>query len=78
MSRIELMQLIQDTLLDVTGKDEVITEETDLVSSEILDSLDTMMFLMKLEESTGRSLEAIEVTNAGSMTVKALIDALSV
>ncbi len=51
----DLLQTINDVLKTVTSKDVNVTRETDLIEEGVIDSLDSMLFLLELEKLTGQS-----------------------
>ncbi len=60
MSRETLLQTVIESVLAVNEDfDGTITEDTDLVSDKILDSLDSMNFLFELEKRLDRQIEGI-------------------
>lgn len=55
-----------------------VTEQTDLVGEQILDSLDAMVFLMELEDLTGVGFpEDADLVELGAYRVPTLIDMLT-
>ena len=70
-----LEALIKAVKAVVTDLDVEITEETDLLEDDILDSLDSMNFLFELEESIGKISSINE--EYSDFKVSALIDLLA-
>ena len=60
------------TTLD--GKEVAITPETDLIEDKVLDSLDSMVFLMELSQHTGIEFPDSDPVEAGLFKVSILID----
>lgn len=74
MSRENLLQKVIESVRDVNEEFEgEITEQTDLVGEEILDSLDSMNFLFELEKRLGHKIEGID-EDYDDFRVSAVID----
>lgn len=76
MTRDEAMNLIRDAL-DATkpGLSAKVTETSDLIGENLVDSLDSMNFLFELETLFGRKLTAID-ESFSDFRVSKLIDIL--
>lgn len=65
---------LEEILKNVCNKEVVITEQTDLIEDKILDSLDSMVFFMHLEEKLGISVpEDIDLKAEGYYKVKKIL-----
>lgn len=63
MTEVEAYQLIVGAIAKVApSKATSVTEDTDLLTEGVLDSLDVMNFLFELEQRLGRKLTAIDET----------------
>lgn len=78
MNASEALRRLEILLLEVTGVEHTLDPSMDLRSSGILDSLDTMMFLLALEEQEGIAVDdSTNLWDEGSMPVAALVTILS-
>lgn len=65
---------LEEILQYVCNKKVSITEDTDLLEDKILDSLDSMVFFMQLEEKLGISVsEDVDLKEEGYYKVKKLL-----
>lgn len=65
---------LEEILKSVCNKEVHITAETDLLEDKILDSLDSMVFFMQLEEKLGISVsDDIDLKAEGYYKVKKLL-----
>lgn len=63
MTEVEAYQLIVGAIAKVApNKATSVTEDTDLLTDGVLDSLDVMNFLFEIEQRLGRKLTAIDET----------------
>lgn len=78
MSREEALAIIKDALIKVFPDfDGEVTEDTDLVGEDIIDSLDSMNLLFEMEEKLGKKLSAIDEDH-NDYRVRTLIDVIVV
>lgn len=78
MTEAEAYQLIIAAITKVApNKAPKVTEETDLLTGGILDSLDVMNFLFEIEQRLGKKLTAIDETY-NDFRVRSLIKIISV
>lgn len=65
--------IIQDSLNDALGREYVITEENHLINDEILDSLDSAVYLLNVETASGKKLPEDKVEDLDLFSVKNMI-----
>lgn len=70
------LQTIQAALNDAMGKETEISAENHLIHDDILDSLDSAVFLLNLETATGKKLPENDVEEKDLFQVQKLIDYL--
>jgi acyl carrier protein len=74
MTETEAYQLVLAAITKVApSKTQKVTEDSDLLSGGILDSLDVMNFLFEVEQRLGRKLTAIDETY-NDFRVKSLLN----
>ncbi|MDZ4252737.1 MAG: hypothetical protein U1A72_09230 [Sulfuritalea sp.] len=79
MSEEQLLQLVASAVEKVIKGPAKISIDTDLIEDDILDSLDGMVFLLELEEATGKRFpEDIDLVAEGYYKVRKLLDFLKV
>lgn len=77
MNKQDAIQIIVESLCSVCNKQVVITDTTDLLAEEILDSLDAMVFIMEIENRTGTKIsEEINLVEEGYYRVPKLVEFL--
>jgi len=77
MNRAEILQLIIECIESVNpDAGNNITEDTNLLEDAVLDSLDAMTFVFKLEKKANIKLKSI-TEDSVDLSVKTLIDELS-
>ena len=77
MNHEDALNALNKLILNVTGKAVSLTPETDLKQSEILDSVDALVFFMELENSLGvRIPENADLKTEGYYSVKKLLSLL--
>ena len=70
----EALTIVQNALNEVLDDPVEITAETDLIGEEILDSLDGMVFMMEIENASGKKLpEDIDLVDEGYYKVEKLV-----
>lgn len=75
MNKQDAMQIIVETLYSVCNKQVVINDTTDLLADNILDSLDAMVFIMEIENRTGKKIsEDINLIEEGYYRVPKLVE----
>lgn len=75
MNKQDAMQIIVETLYSVCNKQVVINDSTDLLADNILDSLDAMVFIMEIENRTGKKIsEDINLIEEGYYRVPKLVE----
>ncbi len=72
-----ILNIINQALEKVTSKAWTIDRDTDLIESEILDSLDSMVFIMELEKKTGGKFPDTDLEEENFFKVGKLIDFLT-
>ncbi len=77
MTKDEAISLITGGLKKVTGKNIEFDMETDLIESEILDSLDSMVFIFELETGSGVKFPETDLEEENFFQVRKLIDYLT-
>jgi acyl carrier protein len=71
----EALNLIESALKKVIKRDVRLTPDMDLIAGEILDSLDSMVFALEVENLSGKKFpEDIDLVEAGYYKVARLID----
>lgn len=73
----EKLQIIQKALTDALGREVEISPETHLVEDEVLDSLDSAVFLLNVETETGVTLSEDVVAEKDLFKVANLLDFVS-
>jgi len=73
MSRFEILQHIETTLASATGKPVSVTEESNLIADEIIDSLEAVRFIFELEKAVGVRLPDGDLDDRGLFKVSSLI-----
>jgi acyl carrier protein len=74
MTETEAYQLVLAAITKVApSKAQRVTEESDLLSGDLLDSLDVMNFLFEVEQRLGKKLTAIDETYS-DFRVKSLLN----
>lgn len=77
MSEEKLLQTIASAVEAVIKKPADISIDTDLIEDGILDSLDGMVFLLELEQATGKHFpEDVDLVAEGFYKVRKLLDLL--
>lgn len=70
----EAMKMIRDAIKLAVNDEPEITERTDLINDEILDSLDSMVFVMELEKLSGIKFPEEDLEEAGFYSVPKLLE----
>jgi len=76
MSRDEALIIIKKCLESVLEEEVVITEESHLIDDEILDSLDSAVFIFEVESETSKKLPDGDIGEHDLYKVSKLIDYL--
>ncbi len=76
MERGEYLQVIRTALSKAVNRDYEISEDTHLVDEELLDSLDSAVFLLEVERATGKKLPEADVETKNLFQVRNLVDYL--
>ena len=76
MTNEEALDLIGRALKKVTGRTWGIGPETNLIADDLLDSLDSMVFILELEKSSGKNFPEADLEEEKFYTVKKLVDFL--
>ncbi|HEV7868197.1 MAG TPA: acyl carrier protein [Chthoniobacteraceae bacterium] len=77
MTSDEALALIHQALATALEKDVAVTPQTDLFADGILDSLDTMIFFLNLEELSGAKFPDKNLVEAGYNKVSRIIEHLA-
>lgn len=78
MNQETALEALNGIILNVTGKTVSLTPEMDLKQSEILDSVDALVFFMELENSLGvRIPENADLMAEGYYSVKKLLSLIA-
>ncbi|MEO7300889.1 MAG: hypothetical protein ABI042_20170 [Verrucomicrobiota bacterium] len=77
MSETEAIKLIEQALHKALDKKILVTRETDLFKEKILDSLDTMVFFLELEETSGKKFPDDNLAEAGFSKVNRIVQHLT-
>lgn len=77
MTNTEALALIHRALAKALETEATVTPETDLFAEEILDSLDTMIFFLTLEEMSGVKFPDKGLEEAGFNKVSRIIEHLT-
>jgi acyl carrier protein len=77
MTSDQALATIHEALTKVLEVDSIVTPETDLFAEEILDSLDTMIFFLTLEETSGVKFPNKGLVEAGFNKVSRIIEHLT-
>ena len=73
MNNVDIMELIDKAIEKATGNTFELTEETNLIESEILDSLDSMVFILELEKATGKKFPEEDLEEEGFFKVGKIV-----
>ncbi len=76
MTEAEAVNLIERALEKALDKKISVTKETDLFKEKILDSLDTMVFFLELEEVSGKKFPEENLAEAGFSKVSRIVEHL--
>ncbi len=78
MNEIDFLKLVASVVESVIKKPVVITMDTDLIEDKILDSLDGMVFLLELEQASGKHFpDDIDMVEQGYYRMRELINYLN-
>ncbi|HEB73522.1 MAG TPA: acyl carrier protein [Nitrospirae bacterium] len=73
MTEEEALRHITAAVQVAVSKDVAITIETDLVEEDILDSLDSMVFVLELQDAIGKEIPDIDFVAEGLFKVRKLV-----
>jgi acyl carrier protein len=73
MKKKEILSMINNVVNQALDREIVITEKTHLIEEEILDSLDSAMFLIKLEQNSAKEISDKQVAENDLFKVSNLI-----
>lgn len=76
MNETEAINLIERALQKALDKKVSVTKETDLFKEKILDSLDTMVFFLELEEVSGKKFPEENLAEGGFSKVSRIVEHL--
>ena len=76
MSREEILKMINTALNEAIEREVELNEDTHLIEDEIIDSLDSAMFLLKLEKTSGKEIPDVAVEENNLFKVGNLINYL--
>lgn len=74
MTRDQALALIGDALAKVAGRRHAVTETTDLLEEEMVDSLDGAILLLEIEKAWGGKFPAGDAKDHDLYKVKSLVD----
>lgn len=77
MSKEEIMNSIKQALENAVGEAKDFTEATDLIEDDVVDSLDSALFLVELEKEVGFQIPQADVNDKELMLVGNLVNYLT-
>lgn len=77
MNKENIMAFIGEALEKAVGEAKTVTEATDLIEDEVVDSLDSALFLVELEKIVGCQIPQADVNDKNLMKVGNLITYIS-
>lgn len=77
MSDSTQVQLIKKALEEAKGEDVEIQSSTDLIAEEVIDSLDSALFLVELEKLSGVQIPQADVTERELFKVENMVNYLN-
>lgn len=76
MERTEYLEVIRAALAKAVNRKHDISEATHLIDEDLLDSLDSAVFLLEVERATTSKLPEVDIETKNLFQVKNLVDYL--